>query len=83
MELTVTFDDHNIPLRPRRLVKPKNYPEGKIFGTPLATLLANDRKREPSAQIPLVFQEVSGGGREGGGEMVGRREGGRKRERER
>ena len=58
LELTVTFDDHNIPLRPRRSAKAKSYPEGKLFGVPLNVLLSNDRKREPNAQIPLLFQEV-------------------------
>ena len=32
--------------------------EDQIFGVPLATLLENDRKRDPKAYIPLFLKEV-------------------------
>lgn len=34
------------------------FSENGVFGVPLSVLLANDRKREPLATIPLVFREV-------------------------
>lgn len=58
LELTVTFDDHNIPLRPRRPAKVKGVQEDRLFGSPLSTLLQNDRKREPNAMIPLLLLEM-------------------------
>ena len=94
LELTVTFDDHGIPLRPRRQAKVKSTPgnaysclscsqrnvfgggggdfatlsfrylyvfiilENSIFGVPLSTLVQNDRQRDSSIMIPLVFEEV-------------------------
>ena len=33
--------------------------ENGVFGIPLSVLLANDRKRDPMATIPLVFKEVT------------------------
>ena len=83
LELTVTFDDHGIPLRPRRPTKVKStpgklsgmggvgtrglswmmvrfiVPENALFGVSLSTLVQNDRQREPSVHVPLIFEEVS------------------------
>lgn len=36
-----------------------NFAENVVFGVPLSMLLANDRKRDPQATIPLVFIEVN------------------------
>lgn len=59
LELTVTLDDHNIPLRTLRATKAKAASsENVVFGVPLSMLLANDRKRDPQATIPLVFIEM-------------------------
>lgn len=32
--------------------------ENGVFGVPLSILIANDRKRDPMATIPLIFKEV-------------------------
>lgn len=58
LELTVTFDDHNIPLRSRRPARAKNCTETALRGVPLNTLLQADLKREPNASIPLIFEEL-------------------------
>lgn len=58
LELTVTFDDHDIPLRSRRIARTKNYPENALRGVPLSVLLQSDQKRDPTTSIPLVFEEM-------------------------
>jgi len=62
VELTITFEDNNLPLPmrpPRRQSKLKTVPENSVFGAPLAKLLAVDRQRVPDTEVPLVLEEVS------------------------
>ncbi|KAK3602085.1 hypothetical protein CHS0354_029508 [Potamilus streckersoni] len=56
LELTSMFDCHGIMYSRQR--QKKKFREQGIFGVPLNILLEQDRKREPKAKVPLVFQEI-------------------------
>lgn len=57
IELSVTFDENNIPLRSLRNRKYK-INDDQLFGVPLSTLLQKDQRRDPKARIPLLIKEM-------------------------
>ncbi|XP_072371120.1 rho GTPase-activating protein 18 isoform X3 [Scyliorhinus torazame] len=57
IELTALFDVLNLEVKQCKAMKIK-VNENKVFGVPLANLIENDQKIDPSTKVPLFLKEL-------------------------